>query len=126
MSAGLIGLTVVAGLAVGVLSAFFGVGGGLLMVPYMVLVLGVSQHSAEGTSLLVIVPTAISGVIAHNRHGLVSFSSALWLGAGGVLGAIVGARFALGTSGDTLRLLFGVLVILVGLRFVYQGFKVKS
>ena len=123
VSADLIVLTVVAGLAVGILSAFFGVGGGLLMVPYMVLVLGESQHVAEGTSLLVIVPTAVAGVIAHNRRGLVSIRSALWLGAGGVLGAIVGARFALGTSGDTLRLLFGVLVILVGIRFAYQGLK---
>ena len=93
------------------------------MVPYMVLVLGESQHLAEGTSLLVIVPTAIVGVIAHNRHGLVSFRSAMWLGGGGVLGAILGARFALGTSGDTLRLLFGILVILVGMRFVYQGLQ---
>jgi uncharacterized protein len=126
MSVGLALVIVIAGVGVGAMSAFFGVGGGLLMVPLLVLVLGETQHIAEGTSLAVIVPTAIAGVVAHNRNDLVSFRSAAWLGAGGVLGAVLGARIALGTSGDTLRLFFGFLVIAVGIRFTYQGIKEGS
>ena len=53
----------------------FGVGGGVIMVPYMVTFLDKTQHVAEGTSLMVIVPTAIAGVIAHNKRGYVSFSA---------------------------------------------------
>jgi uncharacterized membrane protein YfcA len=123
MTAELIVVTIVAGVMVGVMSGFLGVGGGLLMVPFMVLVLGVTQHIAEGTSLLVIVPTAIAGVIVHNKKGLVDFRSALWLGGGGIAGAVVGARIALGTAGDSLRTLFGALVIVVGVRFIQQGLR---
>ncbi|MGH8573566.1 MAG: TSUP family transporter, partial [Gammaproteobacteria bacterium] len=60
-----------AGIGVGVFSALFGVGGGIIMVPFMTLVLDKGQHLAEGTSLLVIVPTAIVGALAHRRAGYI-------------------------------------------------------
>ena len=121
MSLELIAFIVVAGVAVGVLSALFGVGGGLIMVPFIVLVLDRSQHLAEGTSLVVIVPTAIAGVIAHWRNGFVSLREALLLALGGVVGGYLGASIALGTSGGTLRLLFGIFLAAMGLRNVWQG-----
>jgi uncharacterized membrane protein YfcA len=123
MSPELVVITILAGVIVGAMSAFFGVGGGLLMVPFMVLALGETQHVAEGTSLMVIVPTAIAGVIAHNKRGFVDFRAALWLAIGGVAGAVAGAMIALGTAGSVLRTLFGVLVVFVGVRFVYQGLR---
>ena len=61
MSAFAIWLAAAAGLLTGLLSAIFGVGGGQIVIPFMVLVLGTSQHVAEGTSLLVIVPTSLGG-----------------------------------------------------------------
>ena len=121
MSVELVVVTLLAGSIVGAMSAFFGVGGGLLMVPFMVLVLSSSQHVAEGTSLVVIVPTAVAGVVAHSRRGLVDFRLSGWLSVGGVIGAVLGAGVALGTNGALLRLLFGILVIGVGIRFIYQG-----
>ena len=121
MSLELIAFIVVAGVVVGVLSALFGVGGGLIMVPFIVLLLDRSQHLAEGTSLVVIVPTAIAGVIAHWRNGFVSPREALLLALGGVVGGYLGASIALGTSGGTLRLLFGVFLAAMGLRNVWQG-----
>ena len=116
-------ITVVAGFVVGVLAALFGVGGGLLMVPYMVLVLERGQHLAEGTSLAVIVPTAIVGVIAHARRGYVSMPSAGRLAMGGAVGAVIGAKLALATPAETLETVFGVFVIAIGIRFVYQGLR---
>ena len=121
MSLELIAFIVIAGVIVGVLSALFGVGGGLIMVPFIVLVLDRSQHLAEGTSLVVIVPTAIAGVIAHWRNGFVSLREALLLALGGVVGGYLGASIALGTSGGTLRLLFGIFLAAMGLRNVWQG-----
>ena len=118
-------VTIAAGFGVGVLAALFGVGGGLLMVPFLVLVLEKSQHVAEGTSLAVIVPTAIVGVIAHSRRGYVSVRSAGLLAIGGVLGAIGGARIAIATPAETLQMIFGIFVIVMGLRFVYQGIKAR-
>ena len=123
MSAALIILTISAGVVVGVLAALFGVGGGLLMVPFMVLVLEKTQHVAEGTSLAVIVPTAIVAVIAHSRRGYVSMRSAALLAVGGVGGAVVGAKMALALPASTLELIFGLVVIAIGARFIYQGWS---
>lgn len=109
-------LLVPIGVLVGVFSALFGVGGGILMVPVLVMTFGFDQHLAQGTSLAVIVPTAVAGAAAHRRRGFLDLRSAALLGLGGVLGVVVGARVALGTSGDLLRDLFGAFLILTGVR----------
>ena len=116
-------LVLVTGVAVGALSALLGVGGGILMVPFMTLALDYGQHASEGTALLVIVPTAVAGVVAHRRRGYVDFRAAALLAAGGVLGAVAGARLALEISGESLKLGFGVFLVGVGLRMVVHGLR---
>ena len=96
------------------------------MVPFMVLALGAGQHTAEGTSLLVIVPTAAVGVIAHQRSGFVSFRSGALVGLGGIGGSYMGAVIALGVSASILVTLFGAFVILMGARLIVQGMRFKS
>ena len=113
--------TVVFGIAVGVLSALFGIGGGVVMVPFMVLLLERSQHVAEGTSLLVIVPTAIAGVVAHRRRGYVEFGLAGWLGLGGALGAFAGATLALTIEGVLLEKLFALFLAMMGIRLIVEA-----
>jgi uncharacterized membrane protein YfcA len=117
--------TVAFGVSVGLLSALFGIGGGVAMVPFMVLLLERSSHLAEGTSLLVIIPTAIAGVIAHHKRGFVSFRHAGWLAVGGVFGAFAGARLALSIDEELLKLLFAVFLALMGVRTIRQGRKVN-
>jgi uncharacterized protein len=109
------------GVLVGGLSALLGVGGGLVMVPFMVLVLDVGQHAAEGTSLLAIVPTAAVGVVAHRRSGYVSFRSAAFVAIGGIAGSYAGAAIALEVAADLLETIFGVFVIVMGARLILQG-----
>lgn len=121
MSPAIIFLVGLAGVGVGVLSALFGVGGGILMVPFMVLALDATQHVAEGTSLLVIIPTAVAGVLAHRRRGYVAFRHAAVLALGGLGGAYLGASLALGLSPAVLQGIFGVLVAITGVRFVVRG-----
>ncbi|CAN5660606.1 hypothetical protein BH20ACT23_BH20ACT23_29700 [soil metagenome] len=111
------------GVLTGVLSALFGVGGGLVMVPFMVLALGSDQHLAEGTSLLVIVPTAIVGVIAHSRRGYVSFKHAALLAVGGVVGSFLGATLALQLEEGALQVVFGAFLALMGVRTVVQALR---
>lgn len=110
-----------AGVLVGILSALFGVGGGILMVPFMVLVLDKGQHLSEGTSLLVIVPTAVVGVLMHNRGNFVSFRAAALLAGGGMGGAYLGAALALKLPAETLQVMFGILMALVGIRTLRRG-----
>ncbi|MEA2434899.1 MAG: uncharacterized protein QOG54_2356 [Actinomycetota bacterium] len=111
------------GLTVGIFAAMFGVGGGLLMVPFMVLVLGQSQHLAEGTSLLVMIPTAIAGGMVHRKGGFIDLRTAGALGLGGALGALGGALLALELEAAQLSRLFGIVVILAGTRLLVQGLR---
>ena len=123
MSAELTVFLILSGVAVGVLSALFGVGGGILMVPLMVLVLDRSQQLAEGTSLVVIVPTAIVGVLAQRRTGFVSYPHARLLAVGGVFGALAGAGLALKLSASTLSLIFGLFMAVIGARLIRDGLR---
>jgi uncharacterized protein len=121
MTIGLAVEVVAFGVLVGVVSALFGVGGGVVMVPFMVLVLGLQQQVAEGTSLLVIIPTSMVGFLAHRRERFGSVNHAALLGLGGVLGSFAGASLALSLPAETLQSVFGVLVIAVGVRLIVQG-----
>ncbi len=109
------------GLIVGAFSAMFGIGGGLLMVPVMVLGYGIDQHAAQGTSLAVIVPTAVVGAIAHHRRGFVDLGTAAALAVGGALSVRFGAEVALAIEERGLQRLFGAVVIASGVRLVLQA-----
>jgi uncharacterized membrane protein YfcA len=111
------------GVAVGVASGLLGVGGGTLAVPFLTLAVGLSQHAAEATSLLVILPTALAGSLALRRRGIGQLGLALRLGALGAVGAILGALLALALPASTLRLVFAAFVGLVGLRLARDGFR---
>ena len=123
MSAGVAILLALSGVAVGAFSALFGVGGGLIMVPLITVFLDRSQHLAEGTSLLAIIPISIAGVLAHRGRGYVSLRAAAWLGVGGAVASAVGALLALSVPSHTLRLLFAVLIAAVAVFLIYQGIR---
>ncbi|HST19089.1 MAG TPA: TSUP family transporter [Gaiellaceae bacterium] len=109
------------GLLAGVASGLLGVGGGTLMVPFLTLAAGLSQHQAEATSLLVILPTAIAGTLALRRRGVGNPGLALRFGVIGSVGAIAGALLALALPASTLRLVFAAFVAVVGLRLIRDG-----
>jgi uncharacterized membrane protein YfcA len=111
-------MALVVGVVAGVLSGLLGIGGGAVMVPAMTLLMGLSQHVAQGTSLLVIIPTAISGSITHFRMGNIRLQTAGWLSVGGVLGAVAGAVLALASPDQLLRLLFGSYLGFTGVRML--------
>jgi hypothetical protein len=116
-----IGLLLLIGLTAGVLAGLLGIGGGVLMVPAMVLLLSFDQHVAQGTSLLVIIPAAIVGSWTHHRHGRLVLRDAAVLAAGGVVGALAGSVTALSLDEDLLQRLFAVLLIVVALRMLLVG-----
>ena len=83
-----------AGLSVGLMTGFFGVGGGFLIVPALVLVLGLNMRSAVGTSLVVIVINSVAGLAAHLRYGSLDLALVALFTLGGAAGATAGALFA--------------------------------
>ena len=106
------------GLTAGVLAGLLGIGGGLLMVPAMVLISGFDQHVAQGTSLLVIIPAAALGSFTHHRHGRLVLRDAAALAAGGILGALLGSVTALSLDDELLQRLFAVLIIVMAVRML--------
>lgn len=107
------------GAVAGVLSGLFGIGGGLVMIPALVLV-GLTQREASGTSLAALVaPVAIFGVIEYARRHEIRTSYAVGLGLGLAVGAYFGARFAGQISNIALQRLFGVLLVAGSIRFLF-------
>jgi uncharacterized membrane protein YfcA len=120
MSAWTIAAALSLGLAAGVLSGMFGVGGGILFVPTLV-ALGLGQVEAAATSLLAIVPTAATGVIRQRSHGNLRLSAALVVGGASILGAEAGVRIAKALDEDLLRRGFGVLLLVVAAQLAIRG-----
>jgi len=102
----------------GFLAGMMGVGGGLLMVPAMVLLAGEPQHTAQGTSLVVMVPTAFAGAWEHWRLKHVEVPLLPGLGAGVLVGASLGAHIAHALPEPRLRFLFAMFVAFMGWRFL--------
>ena len=107
------------GLLAGLLSGLFGVGGGTVIVPMLVLALGFDQRLAAGTSLAAIVPTAAVGVVSYALHDSVAWIPALLLAAGAVVGAQVGTWLLPRLSQTVLRWMFvGFLVLVIVSLFI--------
>ena len=103
-------LLVAVGGVAGVLSGLFGVGGGILMVPALVLLLSFAQHRAHATSLAAIVPIAVVGALIFGRAESVDVTAAVILACGSLIGVQAGARIMNRLSDDRLALVFGAFL----------------
>jgi uncharacterized membrane protein YfcA len=110
-----------AGLGVGVLTGFLGVGGGFLIVPALVMLGGLPMHTAVGTSLLVIALSSAAGVAGHVGRDALPLGLSVAFTAAAVAGALVGARLALRLEPQRLRRAFAVFVVLVGLALLVRN-----
>ena len=113
----------VLGLGTGVLAGLFGVGGGILFVPILVLFFELSQVEAEATSLLAILPTVIAGSWRQHRYGNVRWRAALVTGLGAVAGVQAGVLAAHALSEDALRKLFGLLMLAIAAQIAWRAWR---
>ncbi len=105
------------GLGSGVLSGVFGIGGGIVIVPSLILLMGLTVRQAVGTSLAaLLLPVGILGVLEYARAGEVDVRLAVVLALGLLVGVYVGARIGLGLPAELVQRGFGVLLIVVGIR----------
>jgi uncharacterized membrane protein YfcA len=104
-------LIILSGFLAGILSGTMGIGGGVLMVPIMVLGFGFSETLAQGTSLAAIVPISLVGAVTHFRQGNVLLRPALWMAALGAPLAIGGALAAQHVPGPLLSRVFGAFLL---------------
>jgi uncharacterized protein len=119
MTTSTIVLAIALGVAAGVLSGMFGVGGGILFVPTLV-ALGLGQLEAQGTSLLAVLPTVLVGAWNQRRYGNLRTRTAVVIGVSSVIGVEVGARIVTVLPETTVRRLFALLLFAVAIQLVWR------
>jgi uncharacterized protein len=112
-TAAVVVLTVAIGVVVGAWSAAMGLGGGSLTVPVLILLFGVGAHTAEGTSMLVMLPNSVVASVQHLRQHTASPALGAALACGAAPGAVLGASVALVLSGTVLDWVFGLFVLFI-------------
>lgn len=113
-------IVVLVGLVCGLSSAFFGIGGGTVLVPAFVYLFGFPVKVAVGTSLLAILPTALVGTWRHWGYGNVNVSAALWIGLIAAIGAVLGAYLTTKVSPVLLRKLFAFFLVVVAINLFFK------
>jgi uncharacterized membrane protein YfcA len=116
-------LVALIGIAGGAVAGLFGIGGGILFVPTLALVLGLTQLHAEATSILAILPTAAVGSWRQRRYGNVDVRVALVIGAASIAGVQLGVLVAESLPGSVLRRLFGALLLVIAAQMVWRTLR---
>jgi hypothetical protein len=119
-----IALVALGGLA-GASSGLLGIGGGIIMVPMLVVAFAYTQQMAQGTSLAVMIPAALMGAYTYASAHKVSWAAALVMVVGAVVGARYGAALALALPQAVLRTLFALLLVGVAVRMMPRGTGVE-
>ena len=108
------------GIVAGMFSGMFGIGGGLVMVPAMVFFLAMSQHSAQGTSLgVLVVPVAAVAAYNYYKAGELNVKYALIIALSFVIGGYLGSKISLGMSEVMLKRVFGVLMMAMAIKLIF-------
>jgi len=116
---------VVIGLLAGALGGLFGVGGGLIFVPALVLLFDFGQVEAEATSLLAIIPVVLAGTWRQHLYGNVRWRPALVIGLTAIAGVELGVLTAKSLPEETLQRLFGVLLLVVAAQLAWRARRIS-
>ncbi|HOW58688.1 MAG TPA: sulfite exporter TauE/SafE family protein [Candidatus Omnitrophota bacterium] len=107
------------GLLGGFLGGLFGIGGGTIFVPLLMLLKGFDSHHAIGTSLLIIIFTALAGAFFHGRAGMVDWKAAIILGLFSILGVWIGTKLSLKLDAIMLQRLFAVYLVVIAIKLFF-------
>jgi uncharacterized protein len=112
---------IIIGILAGVLSGLIGVGGGVIMVPLLVLFLGLTQHQAQGTSLAVlVVPVTALAVFNYYKAGHININYALVIAVFFVIGSYFGSKLAVNLDAKMLKKIFACVLILIASKMLYD------
>lgn len=113
-------LYILLGLVAGILSGLIGIGGGTIIVPALIFIFGMSQHTAQGTTLALLVPPI--GILAawtYYRQGYADLPVAGYICLGFFIGGLLGAKIATNVSNVVLERIFGVALLLISLKMIF-------
>jgi uncharacterized protein len=109
------------GIIAGALSGLIGIGGGIVIIPALVFILGFSQQTAQGTTLaLMVPPIGLLAAWSYYKDGFVDVRAAAFICVGFVLGSYLGAKFATGIPQEALKKIFSVLLILIAVKMFFS------
>ena len=112
-------LYILLGVVAGIFSGLIGIGGGIIIVPALVLLFGLSQHTAQGTTLaLMVPPIGLLAALAYYKQGFVDLKIAAFICVGFFIGGLFGAKFALGIPETILKKIFGVVLLAVSVKMI--------
>jgi uncharacterized membrane protein YfcA len=110
---------VVLGIAAGVVSGLVGIGGGVIIVPALILLFGMSQQTAQGTTIaMLVLPVGVLAAWVYYRQGFVDISAAGLIAVGFVAGSLGGAKLAVALPTQYLEKGFGIVIVLIGLKMI--------
>jgi uncharacterized membrane protein YfcA len=119
-------LLVLIGMIAGTVSGFFGIGGGIIIVPALIYLAGFSQLGATGTSLAILLPpVGLAAVLEYHRHGNVNLRAALIVAASMFVTAWIASRLAHRVSPAHLRFAFGIFIVFMGFYIVWTSFRMR-
>ena len=108
------------GLVAGIFSGLIGIGGGVIIVPALVYLFGLSQHQAQGTTLaLMVPPIGLLAAWTYYQQGYVDSKIAIFICMGFFIGGLLGAKFATGLSNAILEKVFGIALLLIALKMIF-------
>ncbi len=120
MSAYSIVILILVGLAAGVLSGLVGIGGGIIIVPALVLFLGFTQKEAQGTTLgILLLPIGILAVIQYYKEGYVNISYVLTIAVAFLIGSYFGSKIAISLSDEKVKRIFAITLMLIAIKMLF-------
>jgi len=113
-------LLVLIGLSAGFLSGLIGVGGGIVMVPLLIFLLGFTQHNAQGLSLAIMLPpVTLLAVLNYHKVGAIDWKAAIIVSMVFVVGGFLGSKLAIKIDQQTLKKIFGVVMLIAALKMIF-------
>ncbi len=108
------------GLAAGILSGMFGVGGGILIVPALVVFIGMTQHAAQGTSIgVILLPIGILAAYNYYHSGNLNVRFAIIIALAFIAGGYIGSKISLNINEMLLKRLFGIFMLLIAIKMIF-------
>ena len=112
-------ILIIIGLLAGVLSGLVGVGGGILMIPLLIIFLGLTQHEAQGTALFAMLPPiGILAAFNYYKEGFVKWEYAIVIAFTFVIGGYLGSKLSLSLPPQTVRRIFGIIMLLGAIKLI--------
>jgi hypothetical protein len=109
------------GMAAGIASGFLGIGGGIIVIPALVYLIGFSQKEAQGTSLgLLLPPIGLLAVINYYKAGYVNIKAALIMSAAFILGSFISSKFAVSLPENIMKKIFGIFLLFYAIKLFFE------